>query len=336
LPGLRASHPTLVGLFRDAALTLDQIAAAVRIDPEHEAQLAQMAPYATVAQVRKLVRSARAWHPAEPESASTTVLNDRDRGVLEVRARVLGEEGRIVEQALVEARDALFQAGQRDATWTDALVEMAQRSLDAVVGSARRDRLRVHVHVNADPAVDGTVDTATWADGQAMPDAVRDLILCDGVVVPEWWRNGKPYAQGRATRVVPEWMRHHIVHRDRGCRVPGCSAERFVDIHHIAHWGPPIQGHTEPANLVSLCRHHHRMHHTGDLLISGTPERPDGLTFTNARGRPIGTRPPPPPNDPPPEPVGTYRPPTGERLHVDRVYWHAAGEPFTGYHQRAG
>ena len=140
---------------------------------------------------------------------------------------------------------------RQDVTWTDALVEMAHRSFDTVTQPVRRDRFRVHLHVNADPTVDGGMDTATWADGQAMPDTIRDLIICDGIVIPEWWRNGKPYAQGRQKRVVPEWMRHHITHRDRGCRVPGCTAERWVDIHHIVHWQPPHNGNTEPANLVS-------------------------------------------------------------------------------------
>jgi hypothetical protein len=335
------THPTLLGLFRAAQLTLDQTAAAVRCGPEFEAQLAWMAPCATVTQIRRLVRSSARVAEPDPDPQPdpkpdpvTTLFNDRDRDLVELRASLPGDGGRILEHAMLEARDALFQAGQTEVTWADALVEMAQRSLDQVTPVSRRDRFRVHLHVNADPTTDGDIDTATWADGQAMPNSVRDLIMCDGVVIPEWWRHGKPYAQGRAKRVVPEWMRHHVVRRDRGCRVPGCGAERFVDIHHLIHWEPPFHGETEPPNLVCLCRHHHRMHHSGDLLITGDPERPDGLTFTNARGRPVGPKPPPPPSGPPPDPTGTWRPPTGERLDLSQIYWHPAGTPFTGYQPR--
>ena len=52
------THPTLLGLFRAARLSLDQVAAAVRVDARFEAQVAQMAPFATVTQIRRLVRSA--------------------------------------------------------------------------------------------------------------------------------------------------------------------------------------------------------------------------------------------------------------------------------------
>jgi len=78
------------------------------------------------------------------------------------------------------------------------------------------------------------------------------------------------------------------------------------------------------------------MHDHGDLAIIGDPEQPDGLTFTNARGRPIGPAPPPPPAGPPPDPAGTYRPPTGEKLYTDRILWVAGSKPLFQHEPRAG
>lgn len=44
--------------------------------------------------------------------------------------------------------------------------------------------------------------------------------------------------------------------RDRRCRFPGCQvAARFCDLDHVSPWP---HGPTEPANLVCLCRRHHR------------------------------------------------------------------------------
>jgi hypothetical protein len=127
------THPTLMGLFRTAQLTLDQVAAAVRVDARFEAQVAQMAPFATVTQIRRLVRSA-ALSVTDPDVSPdpqpepvTTFVKDHDRDLVELHASLPGDGGRILEQALLEARDALFQAGQTNVTWTDALVEMAQR-----------------------------------------------------------------------------------------------------------------------------------------------------------------------------------------------------------------
>ena len=54
-----------------------------------------------------------------------------------------GLMGALIERALEEARDALFQSGQRDVTWVRALEEVVQRSLDTVESPSRRDRFMV-------------------------------------------------------------------------------------------------------------------------------------------------------------------------------------------------
>jgi len=54
-------------------------------------------------------------------------------------------------------------------------------------------------------------------------------------------------------------LRRALGARDRGCRFPGCTNTRFVDGHHIEHWGDG--GETNLDNLISLCRRHHRYVH---------------------------------------------------------------------------
>jgi len=59
--------------------------------------------------------------------------------------------------------------------------------------------------------------------------------------------------------VVSDRLRRIIERRDRGCRVPGCTNERFVEVHHIIHW---LQGGvTDSWNLISL-----RLSHEPELL----------------------------------------------------------------------
>ena len=101
-------------------------------------------------------------------------------------------------------------------------------------------------------------------------------------------RHGRPVSLGRSTRIVPTRLRQLIEERDRGCRVPGCTATR-VQIHHVRHWEDG--GVTAPSNLVALCHRHHRLHHGGGLQIDGDPERPDGLVFVDRFGRGVGSRP---------------------------------------------
>ncbi|MFP5487581.1 MAG: HNH endonuclease signature motif containing protein [Acidimicrobiia bacterium] len=143
--------------------------------------------------------------------------------------------------------------------------------------------------------------------------AVRDRILCDGTIAPVWHRDGVPFSVGRAQHVVPDRTRRIVEQRDRGCRVPGCTCDRFVEIHHIVHWNQG--GPTDTWNLVSLCPKHHRLHHQGQLGITGDADLFDGLVFTDADGRPVTEiRPPTPPTGPPPQPEVPYRAPLAGRF----------------------
>ena len=82
-------------------------------------------------------------------------------------------------------------------------------------------------------------------------------------------------------------MQRALRSRDRGCRFPGCTRHRFVDAHHIRHWANG--GETALDNLVSLCRHHHRLVHEGGFGV----ERLDAgaLQFTRPDSQPIAEHP---------------------------------------------
>jgi hypothetical protein len=109
-------------------------------------------------------------------------------------------------------------------------------------------------------------------------------LACDaslvGVVANE---KGEPLDVGRKTRSIPPALRRALNARDRGCRFPGCTHDRYVDAHHIEHWAKG--GETKLSNLVTLCRFHHRKVHEGlvrvEILHDGALRftNPDGLSF---------------------------------------------------------
>ena len=88
---------------------------------------------------------------------------------------------------------------------------------------------------------------------------------------------------GRSQRTIPDRLRRLVLFRDgHRCQVPGCTATRGLDLHHIIHWSD--DGPTDSWNLITICSRHHRMHHKHRLGISGNADRPDTLRFVNARG----------------------------------------------------
>jgi hypothetical protein len=241
-----------------------------------------------------------------------------DDGSFRLSGRLDADAGMIVQAALDEARDRLFQRGDFGAGLAEALVEMAQSSLDSVADPARRSRFRVNLFINTDHDARNMADATGWN----VPDAIRRYLTCNGTVTPVFLENGLPVSVGRAQYVVPARTRTVIEHRDHGvCRVPGCDATLGLEVHHLIHW--EHGGRTDTDNLLLVCGKHHRMHHRGRLDITGNADRPDGLEFRNQHGRiitPSGAA-PNPPTGPPPKPAAVYSHPDGGRMDTGQIYF---------------
>jgi hypothetical protein len=316
-----STHPELSTLFADGRLTVDQAAIAVRVDPRHDHRVAEMAPMATVNQLRTIVRCSLPVvpPPADPEQPSAAAPTDSvstwtsDDGRYHLHADLSADHGRVVDAALRAARDRLRQdSPAARITWIDALLDVAERSVGAEA-PARRERFRINLFLDPSAPV-----PATWPDGTTLPDLIRDHLTCDGLLSPVFTADARPTAVGRTQRIVPERLRRLVLHRDHACRVPWCGARHDLDVHHIVHW--LLGGPTDYENLVALCRRCHRAHHHGLLGISGDPVAPDGLVFTDRLGRVVTGQPRAvPPAGPPPEPRQPYEHALGERMDTRSV-----------------
>ncbi len=301
--------PEAIELLRAGRLTLDQAAVVAEHTPvTHTADVTRFAENATVSQLR---RGLSGWfhNPVNPEvkdRPATLQLSHFDGRFLLKFTTGDQVAAELIEQAVREAKDALFKAGHEEATLADGLVEVATRSLGTVESSSRRARYRVLVHLDS--------DRQAWLHTKnALPRHIADRYTCDGELVPVWETDGKPVVVGRTKRIVPNRVRVLIEDRDKGCRYPGCYSTNYLDIHHKTHWRDG--GVTDPSNLLSLCGYHHDQHHQGAFTIEGDPEQVDGLIFRSHHGyvlNPARPEPPPPRFASPPK----WRGPTGEPLQT--------------------
>jgi hypothetical protein len=327
--------PVVFAAFEGGELAVDQVAAATKAPAWTDTQMCMLAKHATVHQLAKIVRSYQfddPPHPTddpEPEAPGESVAGWFDSaGRYHLNAELDADHGRVVDAAVREAKDRLFHDlpvdQRRQVSNVDALVDVATRSLDSLA-VGRRERFRVNVYIDTTAGmVPG--DGVTWSDGSAVPDWIRDLIVCDAAITPIGVDGGVAVSVGRALRITPERTRRLIEHRDRGCRVPGCTRTRLVQVHHIVH--DPAGGGCDTWNLICLCPHHHRLHHQGRLGIVGNADHPDGVIFTDAHGRPLPrTGTPRQPTGPPPQPDRPYPHPLGERLHLDAIYFNPPRAP---------
>ena len=337
--------PATVAAVRAGELSLDQATPIATHAPAWaDTKVVSLATMLTVAQIQRTVSRYPFDDPASPDThadtdgatpatdttpqaaddpdaadtnAHTPELEDRcwygcgDDGRWRMFVDTSADAGSIIEAALSEARDRLFRDGDSDVADLDALLDVAHRSLDAIDSPSRRDRFRTNIHLHTDgPASDHR--------GRPLPAPIAKHITCDGLISPIFVAQGQPVGVGRSQRIVPERTRRIVEHRDGGCRVPGCGADRYVEIHHIIHWLD--HGDTDTHNLICLCPRHHR----GRLHITGNADDPNGVTFAMADGTPIrasGAK-PKPPSGPPPPITGTWHHPIGQRLDTKYVNFH--------------
>jgi len=328
------AHPQVMAAFDAGELSLDQVALAVKPPGYTDTDICGLAKVLTVRQLSMVVRkypftpddpTPDAPSTAEPvvSESAVSMWADGD-GVGQVRATLAPDDYRVFETAMRETRDALFQAGNPQAGWPEALIEICHRSLDTVADGSRRDRYRINLYLDTD-------GTATFADNWRLPDSIRDLLLCDGTITPVCVTNGIPVSVGRSQHIVPDRTRRIVEHRDLGCRVPGCSQSRWVQVHHIVHWDGD-DGPTDTWNLICLCPRHHRLHHQGRLGITGdadlVPGTPGAVVFTDTRGHRLKpAADPAKPTAPPPEPSGRYTHPIGERLDRWAIHFNEPQPP---------
>jgi Domain of unknown function (DUF222)/HNH endonuclease len=324
-------YPTVAAELAAGRITEDHAYAVITcVDPAHEQGVATSVTAWTVAQVRRFSAN---YPKPRPEPEPDGRDDDADDGPSKEREPVdvlrfgwddrgrftgdfdLGAEaGSVLEKALAAARGRVFTersgvdvddedldddrtSGLARTSWADALERLAHAGLAGLdpktaAGQRPSDRYQVLLHVDLDRLSGSRIHL-----GPTLTTAQRQQLTCDADVRTVLWEGGRPVGLGRRRRAPDGPLRALIEDRDRGCR--HCGARGFLHIHHLVHWEP--DGPTDPDNLIALCTRCHRDIHAGRLRATGDPTRPDGLTFLDARGRPLPTpATSPPTGDPPP------------------------------------
>jgi hypothetical protein len=155
----------------------------------------------------------------------------------------------------------------------DALVNVCEavltRGLDA---GPEEPKVSVLVHVDEDVLKDPAAEGCSYIEGVgAISSHSAGRLACDGTVSELLYRKGGAVEPRGRSRSISKRTRRAVMARDRGCRFPGCTQRRFVDLHHVVFWSRG--GRSTQANLLCLCRFHHRRVHEGgyhlDLSTTG-------------------------------------------------------------------
>jgi hypothetical protein len=296
-----ASLPLISAAMARGELSYSKVRALTRVAcAGTEAALLSMALHGTASHVEKLVRHYRhVLEVAELKREARQYTNrsltwryDED-GSIVIKARLPAETGGVVMKALEAALEHLPLPDVSAETYPAPKPQWAHRRADALVVLAESylahgpaalsggERQQIVVHVDANTLEERTAGRCELEDGPAIAAETARRLACDASVVRIVEdERGEPLDVGRKTRSIPPALRRALNSRDQGCCFPGCTQTRYVDGHHIQHWADG--GETKLANLVSLCRFHHRQVHEGGFTV----ERLDdgAWRFTRANG----------------------------------------------------
>lgn len=298
LPAIRAA-------FAAGEVSYSKVRAMTRVaTPETEDTLLMVARHGTASHVEDLVRNYRrvlrneaVTHANDVHAARELCWFWDEDGSLVIKARLPAESGALVLKALEAAEDEITVAAFAEnvpaetcseelpgaARRADALADIAGQYLsDKSTPVRQAERYQVVVHVDEESLRDaGESGRCDIENGPALCPETARRVACDAsVVVLHSGADGSPLNIGRKSRSVPPSIRRALAHRDHGCRFPGCTSARHVDAHHIRHWRDG--GETSVRNLVSLCRHHHRLVHEGGFRVHRN--RDGGFQFFTPNG----------------------------------------------------
>jgi hypothetical protein len=304
-----AGLPMLSRALARGELSYAKVRAITRVArPETEERLIRIGRAGTAAHVERIVSGWRRMdRKAEVEEATRQHKHRAlhvyrgDDGAVVVRGRLPAEVGAVLLRALDAAREALYQRARAAEatdvsaeTWgpadlpsveqqqADALALLAETALHhGIDPGAPGERYQVVVHVEAAVLADADhPGQSALEDGVRVSAETSQRLACDaGRVVMRHDAEGSLLEVGARSRTIPPALRRAMLHRDQGCRFPGCHA-RFGQGHHLRHWAHG--GPTALSNLTLLCRRHHRAVHEEGYQVE---RQPDGeLRFRNPHG----------------------------------------------------
>jgi hypothetical protein len=164
-------------------------------------------------------------------------------------------------------------------------------------------------------------------NGPAISLAMLQMIACSATISTMLHDTGGNVLNvGRRSRKASPALRRAARERDRyRCRFPGCESRR-VDLHHILFWANG--GETKLANIICLCKRHHRLVHDKDIIIATLSD--GAFAFYLSNGTLIPSSPPLPSStegtitachDATITPATIIPPHSGERLDLSMAIW---------------
>jgi len=241
-------------------------------------------------------RAAQSWaHTLDPQAQAMTQAQQHEArelyldrtydGMLSINGRLDREAGDVLLTAIgalttPRASGLGGLSGDTDQRTSpqrraDALTELCQQVLtagDLPEVAGERPHLNLTVSLESLELRAGAPAAQLGHTGPVVAETARRL-ACDASISRIITDGPSQILDvGRRTRTIGPALRRALVVRDAGCMHPGCDRPpSWTEGHHLKHWADG--GTTDLANLVLLCRRHHRAQHEGGRALQRPTDR---------------------------------------------------------------
>ena len=285
---------------------VDEVAVALRVATTTASRRIEFARDQTSAQTRRSIRRVAA--SACPREAGEQIAAEfarRDVHLVADGSVMATIVARLPAPDAMVVWNALTACALRDQRDQDSRT-MAHRRADALTGWAEaalecpsiprvqgKKRLETQLVVSLDTLCGLNDQAAELVGFGPIPAALGRQLAAEST---SWRRlvtdpvSGHLLDYGTSTYSPPAGLREFVIARDRTCQFPGCHVASWrCDLDHVKPWAGP-GGQTSSANLIALCRRHHRRktHHRWRVEIVDPPsqesDQPPVVRWTSPRG----------------------------------------------------
>ncbi|HKW07587.1 MAG TPA: DUF222 domain-containing protein [Candidatus Dormibacteraeota bacterium] len=264
--------PLIAAEFAAGRLSFDKVREVTTVaTAETDALMVEIALGSSASQLTRICRSLRKM--TAPESHQHQVqrglwMRFEDNGMMRLVANLPAEEAAVVQAAIDSLAEKMPLPDEADDPHAARRLDAMVSTLDGATGGRQ---LVVHVDVGV-------------LAGDTVEAQIARRLGCDAEIVPLIERDGIPVDVGRKHRTAPPKLRMALEARDRFCRFPGCNVPADkTDAHHLNQW--IFGGATNLAEMLLLCRYHHRIYHEGGYRIVKSG---DGFRFETNDGHVFG------------------------------------------------
>jgi hypothetical protein len=243
-----------------------ELAGAVAVDPDHEAELVKAAQGEPMAALKDRCRKTRARAASADRDATLAAIHaDRhlrhwvdEQGAVCLRGRFTPDRGAQLISVLDAATKDRFHSARRDGDREPMAAYAADALVELLCGdSSRKGRPKTVVNVRVDHEAlfnrEARGNEVSHIDGVGeVPVRVIESLLSDAYLKVLFYQGTEVHTISHPGRYINAPIRTALANDNPTCAVPGCGATTSLEIDHIQ----PVnaQGPTTLSNLVRLCR----------------------------------------------------------------------------------